>query len=527
MMSARATFLMGTLGGALAGIGAVIYIVAPERTWLIAGVEGLAAACLTVFLVAHYELFREISARRSTRLGMNSLLMVVLFATILGIINFLAARHNVRWDFSETKRFTLAPQTARLLRELPREVKATVFTGDQGPARAAYRDLFDSYKTRTAKLMVEFVDPDKKPGVARRYGLTRPDTVVLESGKQETRITSASEQELTNALIRVTRDEKKTLYFLTGHSEHLLEETDKGGYSFLKEALDRQGYVTRALSLYESKAIPPNASVLVLGGPQKQVSREEQVLLTDYVNKGGRLLVLLDPGSRAGLEGVLESWGLQADNRTVLDTQTIQGGDLTMPVINTYGTHEITRDLGQVFTIFPQARPVGFLDSKAKEWAFHPLAKSSARSWGRTGEVETGGGQALDFDPKSDQSGPLTLAGLVVSRTSPANNTSQPEARAGQPAAPARQPAVLFIGDSDFASNAYLDFSGNADLILHSVAWLAEEKDLVSIAPKDVALGTFLLTAAQSNTLFLIQVLGLPGFFLAAGFTVWRRRRRL
>jgi len=170
--------------------------------------------------------------------------------------------------------------------------------------------------------------------------------------------------------------------------------------------------------------------------------------------------------------------------------------------------------------MFPLARPVSFLDSKAKEWAFHPLAKSSARSWGRTGEVGTEGGQTRDFDPKNDQPGPLTLAGLVISRTSPTNNASQP-------AALTRQPAVLFIGDSDFASNAYLDFSGNTDFFLHVTAWLAGEKDLVSIAPKDAALGTFLLTAAQTNTLFMIQVLGLPGFFLAAGFTVWRRRRRL
>jgi ABC-type uncharacterized transport system involved in gliding motility auxiliary subunit len=513
MMSDRTTFLLGTLGGVLAGAGAVLYFVAPERTWLIAGVEGLAAACLTVFLVTHYELFRDISARRSARLGLNSLLMIVLFATILGIVNFLTARHNVRWDVSETKRFTLAPQTARLLRELPREVKATVFTSDQGLARTAYRDLFDSYRVHTAKLTVEFVDPEKKPGVARQYGITRPDTAVLESGKQETRITSATEQELTNALIRVTKDEKKTLYFLTGHSEHLLENTDKDGYSFLKEALERQGYGTRSLSLYESKTIPPNASVLVLGGPQKAVAPEEQALIADYVRKGGRLLVMLDPGSRAGLEGFLEHWGLQADNRTVLDTQTIMGGDLTMPVVNTYGTHEITQDLGQVFTMFPHARPVGFLDGKAKEWAFHPLAQSSARSWGRAGEVDAGGGQARDFDPKHDQPGPLTLAGLVVARTSPAENV--------------RQPAVLLVGDSDFASNAYLDFSGNTDFVLHAVAWLAEEKDLVSIAPKDVASGTFLLTAAQSNALFALQVLGLPSFFLVAGFVMWRRRRRL
>ena len=175
MMSDRMTFLLGTLGGVLAGAGVVIYLVAPERTGIIAGVEGLAAAGLTVFFVTHYEMFREISARRSTRLGLNSLLMVVLFATILGIVNFLAVRHSVRWDFSETKRFTLAPQTARMLRELSREVKATVFTEDQGPARAAYRDLFDSYKAHTAKLTVDFVDPEKKPGVARQYVRSRAD----------------------------------------------------------------------------------------------------------------------------------------------------------------------------------------------------------------------------------------------------------------------------------------------------------------------------------------------------------------
>lgn len=508
-MAGRLTFLLGVLGGILAGVGVVVYLIAPERTWAIAGTEGLAAACLTVFLVTHFELFREFSARRSTRLGFNSLVMVALFATILGIINFLAVRHSVRWDFSETKRFTLSPQTARLLRDLPREVKATVFAGDQSPARPVYRDLFDSYKARTAKLTVEFVDPEKKPGAARQYGITRPDTAVLESGKQETRITSATEQELTNALLRVTKDDKKTLYFLTGHSEHLLEETEKGGYSFLKEALGRQGYTARSLSLYESKTIPPNASVVVLGGPQRPVSPEEQTLIADYVQKGGRLLVLLDPGSRAGLEGLLESWGLQTDNRTVLDTQTILGGDLTMPVVNTYGSHEITQDLGQVFTIFPLARPLSFLDGKGQEWVFHPLAKSSPRSWGRTGTI----GSVRDFDAQSDTPGPLTLAGLVVAKASPGGN--------------ARQPAILLVGDSDFASNAFLDFSGNTDFILHAVAWLAEEKNLISIAPKDAAFGTFLLTTPQSNALFALQVLGLPFCLLAAAFSVWRRRRRL
>src|SRR5438132_1025746 len=317
---------------------------------LIATEEGLAAACLTVFLVTHFELFREFSTRRATRLGLNSVLMIVLMGTILGILNFLAARHSVRWDFSETKRFTLSPQTARLLRELPREAKVTVFTSDQNPVRLAYRDLIDSYQAHTPKLTVEFVDPEKKPGVARQYGITRPNTAVLESGQQETRITSASEQELTNALIRVSKDEKKTVYFLTGHAEHPLEDGSKEGYSFLKEALERQGYTVRSLSLYESTTIPTKASVLVLAGPQKPLSPAEQVRLADYVRTGGRLLLLLDPGSRAGLESTLAAWGLRTDNRTVLDTQTILRGDLTMPVVHPYGTHELNQDLGQDFT---------------------------------------------------------------------------------------------------------------------------------------------------------------------------------
>ena len=455
------------------------------------------------------EVFRKFSARRSTRLGLNSVLMVALFATILGILNVLAARHSIRWDLSETKRFTLAPKTTRLLRDLPREVKATAFTSNQGPAHQAYRDLFESYIAYTPKLTVEFVDPEKKPGIARRYGITRADMAVLESGTQETRITAATEQELTNALLRVTKDEKKTLYFLTGHGEHPLEDSDKEGYSFLKDTLERQGYTAKSLSLYETQVMPTDASVLVLGGPQRPVATEEQTLIADYVQKGGRLLVLLDPGSRAGLEGLLTGWGLLTDNRTVLDTQTILGGDLTMPVVNTYGAHEITQDLSRVFTMFPHARPVSFQDSKNATWQFHPLAKSSSRSWGRAGEI----GPTRDFNPQKDTPGPLTLAALVTARSNSTENT--------------RQPAVVLIGDSDFASNAYLDFAGNSDFILQTVAWLAEEKGLVTIAPKDTAFGTFLLTAAQSNTLFLLQVVLLPGFLLATGFSIWRRRRRL
>jgi ABC-type uncharacterized transport system involved in gliding motility auxiliary subunit len=504
----RWTLVLGLLGAILASAGFVLYLRAPERTVLIAALESVAVACLTVFFITQFDLFREFSRRRPVRLGFNSVLMVLLFAVILGIINFLTARHNVRWDFSETKRFTLAPQTARALRDLPREVKVTVFTNEKGQV-GIYKDLLDNYQSRSSKLAVEFVDPDKKPGIARRYGITRLDTAVFESGKQETRVTAPSEQEITNGLLRVTRDAKKNIYFLSGHAEHQLDDSSEAGYAFLKKALEQQGYTVGALSLYESKMVPSDASLLVVGGPKRPVLDQEQALIADYVKTGGRLLVMVDPGSKAGLEGLLAKWGLKIDPRIVLDEQKILNGDLTMPVVSNYGTHEITQDLSGVLTVFPDVRPILWDDSKSTEWEFHALAKSSTRSWASPEDK----GQ-VRFDPAKDAQGPFIVAAVVTARKEPADN--------------ARRPAVLAIGDSDLASNAFLNMApGNNDFVLHAVGWLAEEKGLITIAPKDTGFATFLVTPSQAAALLTLQVLALPTVCLVAGIAMWRHRRRL
>src|SRR5438132_12538382 len=167
VMARRVTLVLGILGAILAFAGFVLYMRAPYDSIAIAVLEALAVTCLTIFLITHFELLRKVSRRRPVRLGFNSVLLVLLFAVILGIINFLAARHDVRWDFSETKRFTLAPQTARALRDLPRDVKVTVFTNEKGQF-GIYKDLFEIYQSRSPKLTVAFVHADKQPGIARR-----------------------------------------------------------------------------------------------------------------------------------------------------------------------------------------------------------------------------------------------------------------------------------------------------------------------------------------------------------------------
>jgi len=493
----------------LAAGGVIAYTLAPDKLWLVTLCEGLALVCLVVFFVARFEALKAFSSRRSTRLGANSILMVLLFTAILVIINFLAARHTMRWDLSETQHFTLAPQTHKVLRGLTREVKVTVFTQERSASFNTYRDLLDSYKQDSDKLKVEFVDPERRPGVARQYGVTRLDTAVVESGPQTTRVTAPSEAELTGALIRVAKDSKKRILFLEGHGERGIADQERNGMALAKEALTKQGYEVSTVSLLQTSAVAEGTSVLVLAGPQRPVTKEEKDRITHYVAAGGHLLILLDPESQADLDDLLRQWGVEAGQGILVDMQDrLAQGDLTSLMVRTFTEHEITQDFNFA-VLFPLTRHLVFHEEAGKDWEFVPLARTSARSWA----VKNLKGNVLTLNEKEDIPGPLPLAAAV---------TPKKPQEEGKPRA-----AIVIVGNSSFASNTYINFPGNTDFLLHALGWLAEERELISIAPKEPAFRPFIPNPTQERLLLYIQVFFLPALTFFWGMTIWRKRRRL
>ncbi|NGZ97899.1 MAG: hypothetical protein CV089_17545, partial [Nitrospira sp. WS110] len=187
--------------GILLGIGGMVaYSLRPDWLWAVTIAEGAALLSLVLFFVLHFETVKAFSGRRSTKMGLNSVLMILLFSGILVIVNFLASHHSVRWDLSENQNFTLAPQTYRVLRTLPRDVKITVFTREKDPGYQAFKERLESYRQASSKLSVEFIDPEKEPKMAQNYGIFRTDTAIFESDGQTIRVTSPSEVELTGAL---------------------------------------------------------------------------------------------------------------------------------------------------------------------------------------------------------------------------------------------------------------------------------------------------------------------------------------
>ena len=500
---------IGIVGASLGVGGLVAYSLAPDKLWLVSLCEGLALICWIVFFVLHFETVKAFSTRRSTRMGANSLLMVALFAGILVIVNVLAARHSQQWDFSETQRFTLSPQTHRVLRGLTREVRVTVFSQERSASFTAYRDLLDSYRSHSDQLHVEYVDPERRPGLARQHGVTRTDTAIIESGGQANRVTTASEAELTGAIIRVSKDDKKRVVFLEGHGERATADQDKGGLSLMKAALEKQGYEVGTLTLLQESAVPANTAVLVLAGPRRAVTREEQARISRYVADGGRLLAMIDPGSQADLDGLLAPWGVKTGKGVLVDFQDrLAQSGINFLLIRRFTEHEITQDLTSV-VLFPDSRHLVLNDAGAGTWSATPLAQTSPQSRA----VMNAQGGAFKLDDTADVKGPLSLA--VAS-------TPKQQAAEGR-----HQPAVVIVGNSSFASNAYVNFPGNTDFLLHAVGWLAEERNLISITPKEPAMRPFVPNPAQERTLFYVQVLLLPSLTFFWGIATWRRRRRL
>ena len=503
------TIPLGIIGLSLALAGLIGYHFAPEHIWSVTTAEGLALLCLILFLIGHADTVKAVSSRRSTRMGANSLLVVVLFIGILSIVNFLAARHSFRWDLSENQNYSLAPQTHRVIRSLPRDVKITVFTREKDPGFQTYKERLDGYRQANPKIAVEFVDPERQPKVAQSYGITRSDTAVFESGAQTVRVTNPSEAELTGALIRVSKDDRKRILFLEGHGEPGTDNRDRTGFSVAKEILNKQGYEVGTLSLLTQTAVPDNTAIVAIAGPRKPITTDELDRIRTYVEKGGHLLLMVDPDTQADLNPLLKQWGLQVGPGVLVDFQDrLAQGEPTVLLVRTFTEHEITQDLNAA-VLFPLARHVTFDEQVGKDWDFVQLARTSPNSRA----VMKATGRIIALDEKADIKGPLPMAAALAAKTPPAE---------GKP-----RPAIVVIGNSTFASNAFINFPGNSDFFLHAAAWLAQDRDMIAIGPRDQALRPFVPNPIQERTLLYVQVFFLPAVVLVAGVNVWRKRRRL
>ena len=520
---------LDTIGLLLLVAAALRYFV--TNTWDAWNI-GLAIAggiCIISGLSVNYRQILDSMGKRSTKYASNYVISVILVIAIVTGLNYVGQKHPKRFDLTSSGQFTLAPQTAKVIKNLDRDIdiKAFFLGGEYKPLK----EKLIQYRSLSSHIHFEFIDPDRHPEIARQYNVEgygnyqdifsgqqlKYGTVIISCGdrteKIEKRSEEVEEQDLTNAIIKTLRTETSKIYFVQGHGEKDPLNTEARGYSEAKREMEDQGYVVDTVNLAVAGQVPDDAKALILAGPEKEPFPQELDFINDFLGKGGGVLVLVDPDPSTSLQAFLKGWGVQVDDDLVLDVSGVgqlMGAGPQIPLVNNYENHPIT-DRFDFMTFFPLTRSIRPLESLPEGITVKTLFKSNPNSWG---ETDLNSPEAK-LDPGTDLKGPLSLAVAVTKEITPATDEK-----------PAVTAHMVVAGTSNFARNDYFGAQGNGNLFLNMISWLAQDEDLISIRPKNPEDRRILLSQSQSSMIFIISIFILPGIVVAIGLAVFFNRRR-
>jgi len=471
--------------------------------------------------------------RRLWSYGSNTIVSSLAFVAILVFVVLIVEKHPMRVDLTESGKYTLSPQTRKILDSIKEPVTIKAFFRTTEQERTGAGDVLDTFRYYNDKVTYEFIDPDLRPELARQYEIRDYGTLVLEGFNKKQSIQKADEESITNALFKLTQKQVKKIYFLLGHGEHSLEDSGKNGYSALQSALEKQNHEVGELNLMRLERVPEDASAVVVAGPQKPLMESEVAILKQYLQNGGKLLLMLDPYQDGGLKDLVQSYGMELYEDKVIDKLSrVLGGGFLMPVVTQYGAHKIT-DGFNVFTFYPEARSVRIAKQAPQGVHVMTLASTSEGAWAEMDREMLEKGQAT-FDVKVDIAGPVPIVVLAEidkldGAKKGAGQESPPheeESKGENPDEASSGKAYLVMcGNSAFVDNANFGVYGNGDFFLNIANFLAEEESLITIERRDKKGQPLVLTRGQERLIFWMSLVLVPCALLIVGTLVYRVRR--
>ena len=374
---------------------------------------------------------------------------------------------------------------------------------------------------------MEYIDPDTTPIVAREFDIQAYGTVVVDYMGRRERVTTDAEQELTNALIKAMSATERRVYVLQGHGEKEPDNAERDGYSAVSESLRRDNYIVEPLVLAQMNDVPDDATVVLIAGPTTDVLPGEAEALRRYLDRAGKLMVLLDPplGPQAAplpnLESIVREWGIDPGDNVVVDVSGATN-EPSIAVAATYPVHAITENFATL-TIYPLARAVEPIEGGTDGHLAQAIVETSPQSWAEAdlASLTSDTGVTMD-DASGDRPGPIPLGAAVSAPVEPA---ADDQGDATEDDAPTPETRVVVFGDSDFASNAYGGVPGNVNLFANAISWLAQQENLIAIRPTEPEDRRVTMTPRQQTLAMFVSVFFLPAAVFGTGIFVWWRRR--
>ena len=440
------------------------------------------------------------------QLRLQSIIFLLLFLSTIGVLAWLSYEYNMRSDWTVNQRNSLSRDTIELLHTLKQPVIIRSYQLDDDGSVQAATEILKNYQRIKADVQFKVLNPDLDIELAKadkieRYG----QSLIQYNGKHET-IDNLSEQEITNALLRLSREKAPLLAFVDNHGERDPQSDSNTGYLKFAQQLKNNGFALRRLNLLTDKL--EGIDALIIAASDKPWLAGEIDKLMEYIKQGGNLLWLHDPGKLSQLQQLADTLDIEFLKGVVVDddpglrkTLGIQHPSV-VPIIQ-YGDHPITRQI-RYNTLFPIAEALK--SREESDWQHSPLLITLPESWSDTDGLSLKVSYEAD---KGDQKGPLYL-GIALQR----------------PADDNREQRIVVIGDSDFLANTYVGAGANLLLGLNIMNWLGEDDELINIDPRSAPDLSLQLDDTQILFISFSFLVALPLLLLLGGIVIWRRRKK-
>ena len=449
----------------------------------------------------------ELNKKIRLQLSLHNYMFIILLLLLVAMLGYLALETRMQWDVSQNGRNSLSQASHEILQKLIGPVEITAYATEKDANLGNLRQIIDDfvalYQRVKPDMMLTFINPVEKPQLAKDAGVSvNGEMVIVFKGRRE-HLTVINEQALTNALMRLAREDATQIMALMGHGERKLDGAANYDLGEFGKQLLVNGISSATVNLAVEQEIPANTRLLVIASPQVDLMPGEVDKLLAYINRGGNLLWLVDQESLRGLMPLAEQLQLTLLPGVVVDPQAQQlNAPITFALGADYGQHAITSDFNYI-TVFPFSRQV-VINHESEEWRGVSLVNVAPEGWVETGDLE----DEIIFDQLYDVAGPVSIA-AALSRV-----VEDEEQR------------IVVVGSGHFIANAYLGNGGNLDFGINLINWLVGDDNLITIQPRAARDSQLILSETTLTMMVAGFLIVLPLIFLLSGMFIWWHRRR-
>ena len=449
----------------------------------------------------------KISPRIHQQLRIKNTTITLVILLVLGCLAWITHIYTVEFDWTASQHNSLSKASAQVLDSMPDKISLTAYINDNLELRKQITQVIKPYIRYSSNLSLNFIPMSAQPDKVREFGIFGEGAILINYQGRTEKIDNLNESTVTNALLRLSSTKPRGIAFLSGHGERAADGDSHNDLTEFSESLQRRQIKVFTLNLANLGAIPDNASLLVIAGLYTALLQNEQTIIENYLQRGGNLLWLRDPGEHQAqeLEALL---GIRMPPGTILDSSAkLFGIDNPSHILVTeYPQHSLIQDF-KITTLFPIAAMLQEITDANTEFVVEPLLNSVFSAWA---ETDTNITAESHFDADSDdQEGPLTLAYALTRIT---------ELQ--------QQQRIVIVGDGDFLSNTFVHQVGNLNLGHRIINWLTYDDRFIDIAPKQATDASLQLSKTALGFIGYGFLLVLPLTFFIAGLTIWYFRKR-